>query len=58
MNGDEKRRNGVKHPPAENDNYPNRPMIILVGAFVVTLGLLAGAIIGVVYTILWLAQVK
>lgn len=48
----------TKSLPAEHDNYPNKPMIILVGAFVVTLGLLAGAIIGIVYMILWLAQVK
>lgn len=58
MNGDEKRRNGVRHFPAEHDNYPNRPIVLIIGAFIVSLGLFAGAIIGTIYLILWLAQVR
>lgn len=44
--------------PAEHDNYPNRPMLLMVGVFIVTLGLIAMAVIGVIYTILWLSQVR
>lgn len=48
----------AEHFPAEHDNYPNRPMVLMVGAFIVTLGLIAMAVIGIIYMILWLAQVR